>query len=140
MQVVDASVVVKWVLPEAGRRESLALLDAYEAGGVDLISPPVLREEVASALARRCRRKEITAAQVRVAFQFLEERWPRLVQVSTQAALELALRHQFSLWDCLYLALAARYRCEFVTADRRLYRAAKPFFPLVNPLAQDSDS
>lgn len=134
MQVVDASVVVKWVLPEAGRRESLALLDAYEAGAIDLISPPVLREEVASALARRCRRKEITPAQARVAFQFLEERLPRLVQVPAQAALEVALRHHLSLWDCVYLVLAVHHGCELVTADRRLYRAAKAFFPLVNLL------
>src|SRR5947207_3037347 len=37
--VVDSSVVLKWVLPEAGRSKALALLDEYEAGQTDLIAP-----------------------------------------------------------------------------------------------------
>ena len=36
--VVDASVVLKWVLPEPGRAEALTLRDGYEAGGLDLFA------------------------------------------------------------------------------------------------------
>jgi predicted nucleic acid-binding protein len=44
------------------------------------------------------------------------ERW-------TESALELAIRHGITVYDGLYLALAAGNGCRVVTADRRLHEA-----------------
>ena len=133
VRLADASVVVKWALEEAGRGEAIAVLDAYEAGRIDLVAPGVLREEVASALSKRCRRRQLTQAQAEAAFEFIEQRMPFLVQDAdlTREALRISLRHHLSLWDCLYLALAIRYRCDLVTADERLVRAVRPHYPFV---------
>jgi predicted nucleic acid-binding protein len=46
------------------------------------------------------------------------ERW-------TEAALELAIRHDITVYDGLYLALAAGNGCRVVTADRRLREACR---------------
>jgi len=133
LRLVDASVVVKWAVKEAGRDDSLALLNAYEARKIGLISPRVLREEVASALSKRCRRKLITHPEAEAAFQFLDQRMPFLVHDAELAgeALRISLRHHLSFWDGLYLALAIRYRCDMVTADPRLVRAVRPHYPFV---------
>ena len=74
--VVDASVALKWVLPEPGRMEAVALLDAFGAGSLHLIAPRLLAEEVASALSKRCRRKEMNARQADEAFQSFDQRRP----------------------------------------------------------------
>jgi predicted nucleic acid-binding protein len=132
-EVVDASVVVKWVLAEAGREASLTLLNAYEAGAADLIAPRTLMDEVASALSKRCRRGQINTKQASAAFAFLEQRTPILIHNNrlVREALDLSLLHHLSLWDCLYLALAIRYRCDLTTADHRFYRAAQKHYPFV---------
>jgi len=138
VHVVDASVVIKWVLPETGRRASLALLDAYEAGETDLLAPRLLREEVASAISRRCRLQHISPRQARAALEFLEPRMPLLIDSADLAseAFEVSANSHLSLWDGLYLVLAMRRRCELVTADPRFYRAARqryaPVFLLGN--------
>jgi len=136
MQVLDASVAVKWVLEESGREASLALLDSYEAGVEHFIAPRTIREEVASALSKRCRRGELASRQAQAAFQFLELRMPVLIddEQLVGEALDLSLRHQLSLWECLYLAVAIRHRCNVITADRRFFRAAKQHYPFMTLL------
>lgn len=136
MQAIDASVFIKWALEEEGRATSLALLDSYEAGQTDLIAPRTLTAETASALSKRCRRGQITAGQAERAFAFLERRMPILIddQSLVREALELSLLHRLNLWDCLYLALAIRYRCDLVTADSRFFREASRHYPFVQLL------
>jgi predicted nucleic acid-binding protein len=133
VRLVDSSVVVKWALQETGRDHSLALLEAWELRRIRLVAPRVLREEVASALFKRCRRKQLAQAQAERAFRFIEQRMPLLVHDASlvREALALSLRHHLSLWDCLYLALAIRYRSDLVTADQRLHRAVRPHYPFV---------
>jgi predicted nucleic acid-binding protein len=55
MIVVDASVAVKWLLPEPGGAAAQELLASEER----LVAPSLIRTEVAAALARRARFGEI---------------------------------------------------------------------------------
>lgn len=132
--VVDASVVLKWLLPEPGTVPAERLLARYAAGEVRLIGPAHLTAEVASVLIKQCRRKLLSPAEVRRLFEFYERIAPAHIPIGTllmSSSLEMSLVHQFSLWDSLYVALAVAEGCVFVTADRRLYRAAGPVFPNV---------
>src|SRR5580658_7144418 len=110
--VIDASVAIKWVLPEPGRDEAVLLLKAYESGSVDLIAPSLIMEEVASALSKRCRRKTLTTRQAEQAFRNFASRRPVLATETdfVLPGLLLSLQYQLSLWDCLYLALAIDQR------------------------------
>jgi predicted nucleic acid-binding protein len=134
--IVDASVAVKWVLIEPGSNQALALLQSFAADEVDLIAPRLIQEEVASALTKRFRRRQITRAQAENAFaEFLNHR-PALLDTSgdVRRALTLSLEHQISLWDSVYLALAIRTRADLVTADERFYRAVSRHYPFVRLL------
>src|ERR1700690_4464771 len=46
-------------------------------------------------------------------------------------ALDRSLRHQMSLWDCVYLALAVERDCPFLTSDQRLFRAGTGRHPAI---------
>lgn len=119
--VIDASVAIKWVVPEA---DSIA---ASELIGQDLSAPAILPVECANALWAKMRRKELTRPQA-------EERLDRIIAapISIAAAdglltdaFDLSARLDHPIYDCLYVALAASLGVALVTADERLWRAAR---------------
>jgi predicted nucleic acid-binding protein len=121
--VVDASVAVKWYLPEP-------LSDRAEAVLADtgtLIAPDCLYLDVATVLWQRVLRAEIDAA---TAGQIVAElrKVPFELRHTTELvaeAMALAVESGCTLEDSLYLALAVQAGCPVVTADRRLYDALK---------------
>src|SRR6266567_2913421 len=125
MFVLDCSVAAKWVLPEPDRAAALEIFERYEAGEISLIAPDLLLAEFASLLAKRSRRKQISTQQATEAFRLMTRSAPRLIDARPRLfhALEISLRHQMSLWDCIYVALALEHGCPLLTADRRLFRA-----------------
>jgi predicted nucleic acid-binding protein len=42
---------------------------------------------------------------------------------------------RFSVYDCLYVALAESEGCELVTADQRLINNLRPHFPFITPIS-----
>jgi predicted nucleic acid-binding protein len=117
--VVDASVAVKWFLPEEFSMTARMLL----AADYQLLAPDLLWAELGNVLWKRQRRGELgqrTAMRLfrdfsRLPIEFhAAERW-------TEEALALAMRQAVTVYDGLYLALAAGNECRVVTADRRLY-------------------
>jgi predicted nucleic acid-binding protein len=134
--VVDASVVVKWLLPEDGQSQAYYLQDLYADEKLNLIAPPILIAEVGSALARRCRRSELSAEAARLCFSALIENSPVLLHFTAleSAAFDLALAHGRPIYDCFYLALALHHQCGLVTADEKFVRTMSPEFPSVRSL------
>src|SRR5271157_3998760 len=134
--VLDCSVGAKWVLPEPGRAPALAWLDRYTSGEVLLIAPDLLLAEFASLVAKRHRRKQISAMQAHAAFALMTKCAPRLFDMRPRLfrALDLSVQHQMSLWDCVYLALALEHDCPLLTADGRLFRAGKARHPAIRML------
>jgi predicted nucleic acid-binding protein len=121
--VVDASVAVKWFVPEELSTEARRLL----AADYELVAPDLLWAELGNALWKKHRRRELdegTAGRLLRDFSRVPiechaaERW-------AAAALELAIRHGVTVHDALYLALAAGNECCLVTADRRLFETCR---------------
>jgi predicted nucleic acid-binding protein len=119
--VVDASVAVKWFVPEELSTEARRLL----APEYELLAPDLLWAELGNVLWKKHRRRELdegTAGRLlrdfsRVPIEFhASEPW-------IEAALDVAIRHGVTAYEGLYLALAAGNRCRVVTADRRLQAA-----------------
>ena len=121
LYVVDASVVVKWFLPEVHHAEARTVL----RGGHALHAPDFLTVEVGNVLCKKVRRGEFDRAQ---ADAILEVVYAVPVQLHPwrgyfDRAYQLAHRTGRSLYDCLYLALAVLLDGEMVTADRKFYDA-----------------
>lgn len=128
--------VVKWLLPEDGQPQAFLLQELYEDEKLNLLAPPVLIAEVGSALAKRCRRGELTEHAAKRCFDALLQDSPVLLEFSSlnSDAFNLAVAHRRPIYDCLYLALALYYECDFVTADEKFVRAMQPAFPSVRLL------
>ena len=92
--VLDCSVASKWVLPEPDRAPALGLLEQYAAGEVLLIAPDLLLAEFASLIAKRNRRKEISAERAQAAFRLMTKCAPRLFDMRPRLprALDLSLQ------------------------------------------------
>ena len=134
--VVDASVAVKWLLPEVDRPAALRLQDQYQDRQLDLLAPPLLLLEVGNALRKRVRRGELTSQTAEACFDQLIRDAPELRETTavTASAFRLALAHQRPIYDCLYLALALDRRCDLITADERFFRSLGPVYGCVRLL------
>jgi predicted nucleic acid-binding protein len=121
--VVDASVALKWFLPEIGGEGAENLLTAFLIGHVSLYTPDLLLIEAASALWRRSVvLKELSPADAKAIYRDLLT-LPLNFQPSERlaaAAFSVAMAHRHSAYDSVYCALAIEMDCEFVTADRNL--------------------
>lgn len=115
--IVDASVAVKWLLPELDSGHAACLLDDR----FRLQAPDLLPVEVASALWKEARAKGISASEAEARLHALCG-FPITLHSSVDllpAALGLALETDRSVYDCLYLALARAQGCLLVTAGER---------------------
>ena len=134
--VIDASVVVKWLVPETDDEFALRLQDQFREGDVRLLAPPLLLLEVGNALWKRVRRGELTSEAAELCFDQLIIDAPELLEKTevTISALHLALAHKRPIYDCLYLALALDRRCDLITADERFFVAMSPAYSCVRLL------
>jgi predicted nucleic acid-binding protein len=119
--VVDASVAVKWIVPEEHTTEARRLLTA----GHTLLAPELLRIEVAAVCWKKVQRGELTAEEAQARFGTLAMAPLLLTSDATlaDAALQLSLQTGWTVYDSLYLALAVAYDSRVVTADTRLQNA-----------------
>ncbi len=119
--VVDASVAIKWFLPELHDDAALRLLRAEHR----LVAPDLLFPEVGNVLWKRVRRREATASEAGAVLDALVA-VPLEVHASQPmmpVAFEIACATGRTVDDSLYLALAVLRECPMVTADRKLYQA-----------------
>jgi predicted nucleic acid-binding protein len=122
--VVDASVVVKWYVPEDGSAEASALLDRSE----EKLAPDLLAAEFGNVLWKKVRAGELAPSEAQeIASAFVSAPpvlfWPSATLLSP--ALEIALRYGRTVYDSIYLAIALAEGCPVVTADTRLVQALK---------------
>jgi predicted nucleic acid-binding protein len=133
--VLDASVAVKWAIPfesESLTAESLKLLKRYRDGKINFIVPDVFWAEIGNVLWKGVRFRRWSRVVAENAASDMRKR--NFFTVSSLAllpeALEIALVHDRSVYDCLYLALAIQFKIEMITADERLANALAARLPV----------
>lgn len=119
--VVDANVAVKWVLTEIHSEIAQRLLDDVH----ELLVPDFFFSEIGNILWKRVRRKETTLELAQNDLTVLMggdlQIYPSLPLMPM--ALEIAVRVDQAVYDCVYLALAVTNQCQMVTADERFNNA-----------------
>ncbi|GAB4133153.1 MAG: hypothetical protein Kow001_25310 [Acidobacteriota bacterium] len=96
--VVDASVAVKWILPEPGHQQAQMLQDWFQDEKLDLLALCLLVSEVGNVLWKRVGRGELEPETAQICFEEFLLNCPILVDsvAASRSALRLALAHQHS--------------------------------------------
>lgn len=121
--VVDASVAVKWLLPETHTSQAESLLSDH----VTLSAPDLLYAEIGNVLWKRVSSSDISADNAQEALRQLMavEIYIAPASLLLVDALDMACKYRRTVYDSLYIALAVQHDAVLVTADKRLYNAMR---------------
>jgi len=128
--VVDTSIVLKWVLVEPDSPVARALLTEWISKEMIILAPKLLSYEVSNSLYRKARKGEITLDAAKLGISKILSTGLELdssdSSVLSIRAMEIADRFDLpATYDAHYVALAEREKCEFWTADTRLWRSVQ---------------
>lgn len=122
--VVDASVAVKWVLPdpaiESDTDRATALLNAFRENRLELVQPPHWLAEVAAVISRLRPEFANEAVDLLDALELAVEADAAIYKRASR----IARQFDHHLFDTLYHALALERGAVLVTADDRYLRKA----------------
>jgi hypothetical protein len=137
MIVVDASIAVKWFIPEPGEEAAGKLLGGHD----QLLAPSLIRMEVSGAIIRRFRAGELSEQRARegtAAWEvMLSHRVIRLIPETEifDEAVQMAFLARHTLADCLYLATAKRLQAPVITADKSMRERGLRVYPNITFLS-----
>jgi predicted nucleic acid-binding protein len=131
---VDASLAVRWVVPEDYSEQALDLLAFWGTSQTELFAPTHMLYEVNATLRFLVSQKIISNEIGNGAFSRLRKL--RIQLISRAAIFPLAWKlarelKQPTTYDTVYLALAQLLDCEMWTADRKFYDATRTDAPHV---------
>lgn len=139
MIVVDASLAVKWFLPEVGADAAALVLLSDKV----IIGPDMLAVEVNATLVRGANMVKANRQEAKSSIQrfqdMIEANDVQLMrstarQIERSANLAIDLGHP--LKDCIYLALAMELDCELVTCDAKFAPKAREVWNRVRLLGE----
>lgn len=121
--IVDASVGIKWFVPETHEVAALRLLEH----GVELHAPDLIYAEIGNILWKKWCKGEIDADDI--APLIGDFKAVRITVHRTEELMEnawkIARQYKRSFYDSLYLSLAKHAGSKMVTADLKLYNVLK---------------
>ena len=123
---VDASLIIRTLVPGPLTDRALSLLEMWRRENTTLVAPALLAFEVTSTLRRYVHLKRVSPAHGEKAFETFLRINIRLSHQRGIFPLAWRLAKQLDrprAYDTAYLALAQLRGCEFWTADERLYNA-----------------
>lgn len=123
--VLDNSVVSGWLLESQATAYSDAVAERLRSSRA--VAPPLLRLEYTNVLRTACKRQKLIAVQAYELLSLLDS-LPIDIDATVPAAaqvMDLALRHDLTAYDAMYLDLALRRGLPIATQDEALASAAR---------------
>jgi predicted nucleic acid-binding protein len=138
--VVDASLALKWVLSEEDSRTAITLLHRWNIEKTEVIAPALFTYEATNILFRQVVTGKLTYDE---AMKLLTKLFSIGIFLNFAQHKEISIRameisHRFGLpatYDAHYVALADHEKCEYWTADKRLWTAIGSKLPWVRRLS-----
>jgi len=123
--VIDASVLIKFYVPEILSAKAERLLAKVGNKNIDLFAPDLIYPEAGNILWKKHRLKELTHSEV-------EEITDAILTLHLKIepsrpliplALDIAIVYGITVYDAIYVSLANVYETTMMTADRKLIDA-----------------
>ena len=124
--VLDASVALKWQFEdEEATGAATALLEDFVEGKIELIAPTLFPYEILSAVNVAINRKRIGEAAGYRAINYIISLGIELRSFDDliEPTFQMARHYRLSPYDCAYMALAEKEKCDLLTGDSRLFNA-----------------
>jgi len=120
--VMDASVLIKFYVPEILSNRAERLLAKVEKKDIDLLAPDLIYPQAGNILWKKQRLKEFTRSEVEEITDAILS-LPLKIESSQpllSLALDIAVAYGITVYDAVYVSLAKVYEATLITADRRL--------------------
>lgn len=123
--VPDASLVMKWYLPEPMSDEAISWLKTAARQEIRLVAPDLLLYELGNALWKHVRAGVLGSDEAAFILEHVTHSPIQMVDAAVVAvdALRIAWLCHVTVYDASYVALASALNTQVVTADERLVRA-----------------
>ncbi len=132
MVIIDSSVAFKWLVQEEGREKARVFLQNHIEKKNPILVPSLIFYELTNAWA--CK-GTLTTKQVKAKIEKMKSYDLKTINLDfniLKMAAELAKEYKISAYDAIYIALAQKKKCDFITADRKL--VSKVNLPFVKTL------
>lgn len=135
--VLDSCVGFKWAVIEADTAKARRLRDDFRMGVHELLAPDIFPVEIAHAMSRAERQGRVAPAQGGAFLLSILQTPPLLLPYLPLLPRAYAISSQMrvGVYDCLYVALAEREGCPFITSDDKLVKNLQPSFPFIVALS-----
>lgn len=120
--VMEASVLIKFYVPEILSDRAERLLAKVEKKDIGLLAPDLICPEAGNILWKKERLKELTRSEVAEITDAILS-LPLKIEASKSLvalAVDIAIAYGITVYDASYLSLAKVYETTLITADRRL--------------------
>ena len=123
--VIDASVLIKFYVPEILSDRAERLLAKVGNKDIDLLAPDLIYPEAGNILWKKQRLRELTRPEVEEITDAILS-LPLKIEASKSLlplAVDIAIAYGTTVYDASYLSLAKVYKTTLITADRKLVDA-----------------
>jgi predicted nucleic acid-binding protein len=120
--VIDASVVIKFYVPEILTDHAEEILSRSADGELRLYAPDLVYPETGNILWKKRRRRELTSEEVDAIVDAIAA-LPIIIEASKQImplAVSIAVHNGITVYDAMYMAIARIYDTKMITADKKL--------------------
>lgn len=122
--VLDSSVIAKWYLSEKQTQESLKLRALHIENLFTITAPKLLFFELGNIfVSHKLNQQDFNGnfdKLINFEIEFVETDLSLLASIFA-----LASQYKLSFYDSTYVALAQSLKCDFITADKKLFRATR---------------
>lgn len=125
MIVLDASVILKLVLPGEKQEKVIPFINNHIAGKVKIAASELIYYEIANALITR---SKLPLKSALAGFQKIFDLEIETFSLGVDeyfTSINFAHRFGITVYDASYIALAKKLKCDFITADKRLCKKTK---------------
>jgi len=134
--IIDASVVLKWVLPDETYQENADKLKRnFLCGEIQLFAPSFITQETANALWIAVKQRRMQQTDAQEALKFLQNIQLRLYELNwtdVSQCLSIACKLEIAVYDAAYLFLCDKIGAQLFTADNKLFEKAKEHFKVTH--------
>lgn len=133
--VLDASVAAKWVLPPHGEElvdKALEVQRKFSLQEIRFVVPDLFWPEFGNILWKAVRQGRMTRSSATDALFELREQKLKTIDspMLIQAAFEIAVAFERTVYDAMYVALAVMLNAPLLTADQKLANSLALHFPV----------